>query len=323
MVKFNLRKLVTLGAVFMLGIGGLAGCGNTGLDNGSSSQSKVEKKSPKDITIGVSISTLSNPAFINLRNQVESYAKKNGSKVQVVDAQNDTSKQNNQIEDLIQQKVDALIINPCDSSAITSAVRSANRAGIPVFCVDRSSDGGNVTSTIASDSVKGGEMAAKYLVDTVGKDAKVAEITGIPGASATRERGKGFDTYAKGKLDIVTKQTANFDRAKAQQVTENILQAHPEITAIFAQNDEEAVGAALAVKASGKDIKIIGFDGAKAALNDIKNGTISATIGQQWKQMGTESVKNVYKYYQGKKVRKDIKANVQLITKDTLGDYKG
>lgn len=255
-------KITTVASILVLAGGILGGCGSTGLSNGSGSSDKVTKKAPKNLKIGVSVSTLTNPAFVNLKNVISNYAKKHGSKVIVDDANNDTSKQNNDVEDLITQRVDALIINPCDSSAISAVVKKANEANIPVVCVDRSADSGKVISTVASDNVAGGKMAANWLVKTLGENAKVAEIQGIPGASATRERGKGFDSIGDKKLDIVTKQTAQFDRAKALTVTENILQAHRNIKGIFAQNDEEAVGAARAVKAANKKITIIGFDGA-------------------------------------------------------------
>lgn len=318
MNKF-VKKLSVIGTILVLFMGFMVGCGQTGLSNGDGSSAKVTKKKPKELTIGVSISTLSNPAFIDLKDEIERYAKSKGSKVQITDAQNDTAKQSNDVEDFVQKKVDALIINPCDSSAITPAVKSANEAGIPVVCVDRSSDGGKVLTTVASDSVKGGKMAAQYLVKTVGNDAKIAEVSGIPGASATRERGKGFDDYAKGKLDITTKQTANFDRAKAMNVTENILQAHPDIKAIFAQNDEMAVGASKAVSASGKDIKIIGFDGADACVKLIKGGSVSATIGQRFDLMGKIGLNAIYDHYQGKKINKKINSPIELVTKESLG----
>lgn len=317
-VKHSLKKLLMMGFLLLLSVGLLAACGKTGLDNGGDSDNKVTTKKPKELTVGVSVSTLSNPAFIDMKDEIQSYAKEHGTTVQITDAQNDTSKQNNDVEDFVQKKVDALIINPCDSDAITPAVKAANEAGIPVVLIDRSSNGGKVLTTVASNSVKGGKMAANYLVDTVGENAKVAEITGIPGASATRERGQGFDDYAKGKLDIVTKQTAGFDRAKALTVTENIIQAHPDITAIFAQNDEMAVGAAKAVSASGKDIKIIGFDGADACLKLIKKGTVAATIGQRFDKMGQIALDSIYKHYDGKSVSKNIEAPINLVTKDNV-----
>ena len=315
-------KITTVASILVLAGGILGGCGSTGLSNGSGSSDKVTKKAPKNLKIGVSVSTLTNPAFVNLKNVISNYAKKHGSKVIVDDANNDTSKQNNDVEDLITQRVDALIINPCDSSAISAVVKKANEANIPVVCVDRSADSGKVISTVASDNVAGGKMAANWLVKTLGENAKVAEIQGIPGASATRERGKGFDSIGDKKLDIVTKQTAQFDRAKALTVTENILQAHRNIKGIFAQNDEEAVGAARAVKAANKKITIIGFDGALACLNLIQKGQITATVGQKWNKIGQQSVQMVYDYYQNKKVPKNDKVPVKIITKKNVSEFK-
>lgn len=319
-MKKSIKRLLLIGAMLLVSVGTLSACGNSGLSKGSDSGStKVTKKSPKQLKVGVSISTLSNPAFIVLKDKVEAYAKDHGTTVQITDAQNDTAKQNNDMEDFIQKKVDAIIVNPCDSAAIATEVKAANDANIPVVCIDRSSDSGKVLSTVATDSVAGGKMAAKYLIDTVGENAKVAEITGIPGASATRERGEGFDGYAKGKLDIVTKQTAGFDRAKALTVAENIIQAHPDIKAIFAQNDEMAVGASKAVAASAhKDIKVIGFDGAEAYLKMIKAGTGQATIAQSWDKMGTMSLDAIYDHFQGKKVQKNIQPPITLTTKDNV-----
>lgn len=318
----HLMKVAAIASIAVMAGSILGGCGSTGLSNGSDSSSKVEKKAPKDLKIGVSVSTLTNPAFVNLKNVISDSAKKQGSKVIVDDANNDTSKQNNDVEDLITQKVDALIINPCDSSAISAVVKKANEANIPVVCVDRSADSGKVVSTVASDNVAGGKMAADWLIEQLGKKAKIAEIQGIPGASATRERGKGFDSIGDQKLNIVTKQTAQFDRAKALTVTENILQAHGDIKGIFAQNDEEAVGAARAVKSANKKITIIGFDGALACLNLIQKGQVTATVGQQWNKIGQESVQMVYDFYQGKKVPKNDKVAVKIVTKKNVTSFK-
>lgn len=322
MKKKILHVIAVLGVV-LFSVAALAGCGSTGLSSGGDSKDKVTKKAPDKLKIGVSISTLSNPAFITLKNKIQDYAKSKGAKVEITDAQNDTAKQNNDLEDFITKKVDAIIVNPCDSAAITTAVKSANEANIPVVCVDRSSDGGKVLTTVATDSVKGGQMAAQYMYKVLGDNAKIAEVTGIPGASATRERGQGFDGEAKGKMNIVTKQTGNFDRAKTLTVTENILQAHGDIVGIFAQNDEEAVGAANAVQAAkkGSQIKIVGFDGAEAALKMIQKGQVQGTIAQRWDVMGTKSLDAVFNHYQGKKVPKKTVSPIKLVTKENVDAY--
>lgn len=309
----NWKKML-FGSLSVLLFGSLlVGCSMEG--SSSSTDSGGSEKKPGDLTIGFSISTLNNPAFVYLKDQIEEQAEENGAEIIVSDAQNDSAKQSNSIDDLIQKGVDAIIVNPVDSAAITPAVEAANSANIPVVTVDRSADGGEILSLIVSDNVKGGEMAAQFLIDTLGEGAKVAMIEGIPGASATNERGEGFTKGAEGKLEIVASQNGDFDRAKSLTVTENILQAHPEIKGIFAQNDEEALGALEAVKAAKRDdIVIIGFDGAEAAIESIDAGELDATIGQRFDEMARLSLEAVYNYYQGKDVEKEIFAPVELIT---------
>ncbi|HIY93601.1 D-ribose ABC transporter substrate-binding protein [Companilactobacillus sp. HBUAS56275] len=317
-MKKSLKRVILAVSISALAMFTLAGCGKSGLDSGGSDNSKVETKKPKDIKVGASLSTLSNPFFVSVKKGINDLAKKNGTNVQISDAQNDTAKQNNDIEDLITKKVDVLIINPVDSSAITPAVKDANDAGIPVITVDRSSDGGKVLTLVASNSTKGGQMAAKFLIDKLGNNAKVAELQGIPGASATRERGKGFDNYAKGKLDIVAKQTAGFDRAKGLTTTENILQGNSDIVGIFSQNDEMALGAVQAVKAANKDIAIVGFDGEEDGVKAVKSGKMAATVAQQPEEMGRLALQAAYDHFNGKKVKKNIESPLKLVTTDSL-----
>ncbi|MBJ3765200.1 ribose ABC transporter substrate-binding protein RbsB [Bacillus subtilis] len=268
----------------------------------------------KEFTIGLSVSTLNNPFFVSLKKGIEKEAKKRGMKVIIVDAQNDSSKQTSDVEDLIQQGVDALLINPTDSSAISTAVESANAVGVPVVTIDRSAEQGKVETLVASDNVKGGEMAAVFIADKLGKGAKVAELEGVPGASATRERGSGFHNIADQKLQVVTKQSADFDRTKGLTVMENLLQGHPDIQAVFAHNDEMALGALEAINSSGKDILVIGFDGNKDALASIKNGKLSATVAQQPELIGKLATEAADDILHGKKVQKTISAPLKLET---------
>lgn len=274
-----------------------------------SNNGKTDKKK-SEITIGISISTLNNPFFVSIKNGIEKDAKAQGMKVKVVDARDDSAKQTNDIQDLIQQQVDYLIINPTDSSAISSAVESANNEGIPVITLDRSVDKGDVASFIASDNIEGGKMAGNYLKEQLGKNAKVGELEGVPGASATRERGKGFHKIADKDLEVVSKQSAKFDRAEGLNVTQNMIEAHPDIKGIFAQNDEMALGAIEAI--GDKDITVIGFDGNEDAMKSIKNGKLNATVAQQPTLMGKEAVKVINKLMDGKSVDKQIKVPLKL-----------
>lgn len=153
-------------------------------------------------------------------------------------------------------------------------------------------------------------MGGQLIVEQFGKNTKVAELEGIPGASATRERGKGFHNVADKSLDVVSKQSAKFNRTEGLNVTQNIIQAHPDIKAIFAQNDEMALGAVEAV--GNKDIKVIGFDGNEDAIKSVENNKLYATVAQQPHLMGEESIKTVMNLFDGKKVDKKNKIPLEM-----------
>jgi ribose transport system substrate-binding protein len=306
-----MKKIVSI--IMVLSLMVLAACS---MDSGLTDDKKEKKDSMKDVKVGVSISTLNNPFFVSLKDGIEKKAKEKGMKVTVVDAQDDTAKQISGIEDLILQKVDVLLVNPTDSAAISSAVKDANDAGIPVITIDRSSDEGDIETFIASDNVAGGEMAAEYLVKELGEKAKVVELEGVSGASATRERGKGFHNIADKQLQVLTSQTAEFDRTKGLNVMENILQGNKDIQAVFAHNDEMALGAIEAIKAAGKDIIVVGFDGNDDALKAVESGELKATIAQQPALIGEEAVNAAEKILKGDKVDDTISVPLKLVTKE-------
>ncbi|MFK3960180.1 ribose ABC transporter substrate-binding protein RbsB [Guptibacillus hwajinpoensis] len=271
----------------------------------------------EDIKIGLSVSTLNNPFFVSMKDGVEAEAKENGMDVVVVDAQNDAAKQINDVEDLIQQGVDVLLINPTDSAAISTAVQSANSLGIPVVTLDRSAEKGDVATLVSSDNEKGGEMAGEFLVEQLGEEAKVAELEGVPGASATRERGQGFHNIADENLDVVAKQTANFDRTEGLNTMENLLQGNPDIKAVFAHNDEMALGAIQAIQSSGKDVLVVGFDGNEDAINSIQDGKLSATVAQQPEEIGSLAVQAGVDVLKGNEVDETIPVPLKLVTEET------
>lgn len=307
-------KKWTLTLVSMILIVVLAGCSMEppGWAKPKAAGGKEQKK------IGLSISTLNNPFFVSLKDGVVAEAQKQGIQVVVVDAQNDSAKQTNDVDDLIQQGVDALLINPADSAAISTAVQSANTVGIPVITLDRSADKGEVAALVASDNAKGGRMAAEYIVKQLGEGAKVIELEGVPGASATRERGKGFHEIADQKLDVVAKQSADFDRSKGLNVMENLLQGNPDVQAVFAHNDEMALGAIEAIQSSGKDIPVIGFDGNDDAIKSIQDGKLTTTVAQQPELIGQLALQAALDVLSGKQVEKSIPAELKLVTKENV-----
>lgn len=264
-------------------------------------------------TVGLSVSTLNNPFFVSLSEGAKQKAKELNINLSVVNASDDTAKQTSDIEDLISKNVQVIIVNPVDSDAVAPAVLDAINANIPVISVDRGVNGVEVTSAISSDNVAGARLAGEYLIELIGENSKVAELIGIPGATATIDRGKGFHQSADGKLNIVASQTANFNRAEGLTVMENILQANPDIKGIFAHNDEMALGALEAVESLGKDIVIIGFDATDDAVYAVQNGTMKATVAQQPELMGATAIETALKIINGETVEKTIPVEITLI----------
>lgn len=301
-------KLLTLLSIFVLF---LVGCTMEGENKGT--DSAVPKDG--DQVIGLSISTTNNPFFVDLQKGVTEAAKEQGMSVKVVDAQDDTATQLNGMDDLIQQGVDIILVNPVDSDAIAPAVESANDAGIPVIAIDRSSAGGEILSFIASDNVEGGKMAAEFIVEQIGEDGKAVQLEGIPGSSSANERGEGFMKGAEGKLDIVASQTANYNRAEGLTLMEDLLQTHSDIQAVFAQNDEMALGAFEAIKAAGKenDIIVVGFDGNDDALKSIEDKEMTATIAQQPVEMGRLAVQAAKDHFDGNEPDAEIPSPLKLV----------
>ena len=277
------------------------------------STSETETKDG-DYEIGLSISTLNNPFFVALKEGAEEQAKEMDATLTVADAQNDAAKQVNDVEDMIQKGMDLILINPTDSEAVGAAVQAANDAGIPVITVDRNAETGDVVAHVASDNVAGGQLAGDYMVELVGEGQKVVELEGIPGASATRDRGQGFNEAIDGKLEVVAKQSANFDRAEGLTVMENILQDNKDIVAVFAHNDEMALGAVQALEAAGmSDVKVIGFDATDDAVKAVEGGTMAATVAQKPAEIGKLGVEAAINHLKGETVEENIPVELELI----------
>nr|WP_207737770.1 D-ribose ABC transporter substrate-binding protein [Enterocloster clostridioformis] len=263
--------------------------------------------------IGFSVSTLNNPFFVTLTEGAKKAASEKNVELVVVDAGDDAAKQTSDIEDLVSRNVGVLIVNPVDSDAVAPAVKSAMSQGIKVIAVDRGVNGVDVDCQIASDNVAGARMATEYLMELVGEGAKVAELQGVPGASATIDRGEGFHQVADKSLQVAASQTANFNRAEGMTVMENILQSDGAIKGVFAHNDEMALGAVEAVAASGKDIKIVGFDATDDAQKAVKDGKMAATVAQKPDKMGETAIETAVKIMAGETVDKSIPVEVELI----------
>lgn len=267
--------------------------------------------------IGFIVSTLNNPFFVDLKSGIEKRAAELGYEVVVLDSQNDPAKEVSNMEDLTVKNVSMVLLNPVDSDSAVASVMIANNNDLPVVTVDRVANGGEVVSHIASDNVAGGQMAADYLIEKLSGEGNIVELEGTAGSSATRDRGQGFDDQiAKSKINIVSKQSADFDRTQGLTVMENILQSKNEIDAVFAQNDEMALGAQKALADAGmKDVLIVGFDATDDAVNSVKNGEMAATVAQQPLLIGKTAVDTIDKILKGEKVDAFIPVELILITK--------
>ncbi len=272
-------------------------------------------------TIGLSVSTQNNPFFVSLVEGAKSEANKSGVDLTVVDAGDDATKQVSDIEDLVSKNVSVLIVNPVDSDAVSGAVQAAKNKGVKVISVDRAVNDVEIDCQIASDNVLGAELATQYIVEQVGEGAKVAELQGTSGASAAIDRGTGFHNIADAKLEVVASQVANFDRTEGMSVMENILQANGDIKAVFAANDEMALGAVEAISGAGKDIVVVGFDATDDALAAIKEGRMAGTIAQQPELIGSTAVQNALKLINGESIPSSIPVEVTLINAENVDGY--
>ena len=306
----KIKKLagLLLAAVMVFSLAGCNAITIDGEDNGAQGGENTGNGS-----IGFSVSTQNNPFFVTLNEGAQKKADEEGAELIVVDAGDDAAKQTSDIEDLISKNISVLIVNPVDSDAVAPAVKDAISRGIKVISVDRVVNGVEVDCSIASDNVEGAKMATEYLVSLVGEGAKVAELEGVPGASATIDRGEGFHAVADEQLDVVSKQTANFERSEGMTVMENMLQANADIQGVFAHNDEMALGAVEAV--GNRDVVVVGFDATDAALAEIEKGRMAAPVAQKPDLMGETAVETALKLVNGESVEKEIPVEVELITK--------
>ncbi len=289
---------------------GLAGCNAITIDGEGEAMESAGNGS-----IGLSVSTLNNPFFVSLAEGAKAAADEKGVSLAIADAGDDSAKQQNDIEDLISKNVSVLIVNPVDSDAVAPAVQNAISQGIKVISVDRVVNGVDVHCQIASDNVAGARMATEYLMEQIGEGAKVAELQGVPGASATIDRGAGFHEAADETLNVVASQSANFDRAEGMAVMENVLQSDGSIQGVFAHNDEMALGALQAIAATGKDIKVVGFDATDDAVNEVQSGRMLATVAQKPELMGETAILTAIRLIAGEEVEKSLPVEVELITK--------
>ncbi|WP_411114017.1 substrate-binding domain-containing protein [Streptomyces sp. 029-5] len=274
--------------------------------------------------VGLSLSTLNNPFFVQLKAGAEAEAKAEGVELTVTDAQNDASQQANQIQNFTSGAMSSVIVNPVDSDAAGPSVRAADKAGIPVIAADRGVNKADIDTLVASDNVAGGRQAARTLAEKLGGEGRIVILQGTAGTSASRERGQGFAEGIKAYpgIKVVARQPADFDRTKGLDVMTNMLQAHSGVNGVFAENDEMALGAVKALGSkAGTSVPVVGFDGTPDGLKAVKAGTLYASVAQQPAELGRLAVLNAVKAARGDEVPSMVKVPVKVVTAKNVADF--
>jgi ribose transport system substrate-binding protein len=299
----------------------LTGCGKKAADTASGPPTSNGKP-----VVALVVKTLNHPFFIDMQKGAEEAAQKAGVEliVQAAEREIDVERQMQIVENLIQRKVDALVIAPSGSREIVPVVIKANKAGIPVLVVDTRVDaaalqaaGGKTVTFIGSDNYEGGKKAGEFMLERMKGNARIAVLEGIPGHETGDARLRGFRDAIKDHagMTIVASQPANWERDQGYNVFQNIMQAHPEVNAMFAANDLMALGALEAIAAAGKagKITVVGFDALDEARTAVKEGRMAGTIAQDPAQMGRIGVDWAARVLKGETAPADISVPIQLV----------
>jgi ribose transport system substrate-binding protein len=235
----------------------------------------------------------------------------------VLDSQNNPAKELANVQDLTVRGAKLLLINPTDSDAVGNAVKMANQAKIPVITLDRQASKGDVVSHIASDNVLGGKWPATTSRRKWVKARKSLNCRALPGLPRRASVAKALkQAVAAHKFNVLASQPADFDRTKGLNVMQNLLTAHPDVQAVFAQNDEMALGALRALQTAGKsDVMVVGFDGTPDGEKAVNSGKLAATIAQLPEQIGVKGVETADKVLKGEKVETSYPVELKLVIK--------
>ncbi|TDV09216.1 sugar ABC transporter substrate-binding protein [Paraburkholderia caballeronis] len=285
------------------------------------------------LKVGFSIATLNNAFFVGLKSGVERGAKEQGFDLVQTNANGDAQQQVNDAMNLLSQGVNALVLNPIDSKAIIPAVQKANQMNVAVFMLDRGSDGGTVTSFVASDNVALGRAGAQWIAVQLkqrygSEKGDVVDLIGLVGTTAATDREKGFsEEIAKyPDIKVVARQEGGFDQEKSLNAMTNILQKYPQIDAVFGANDDNTVGAEKAIDNAGRyhppgdnaHILVIGADGTAQALSAIRAGKQDATISQNPIGMAAKAMSFITDHAANKDVPANYAWPTHLIDKSNI-----
>jgi len=296
----------------------IAGCGET-----VNKKKEVQAEKDSDYTIGIALASATNPMYVTMNEGITQEAEKINLKVRTVIANEDQSRQVNGMQDLITSEVNAIIVSPITTEGSIVAYEAAKKAGIPVVSVARSIKRQDLeTAYVGMDIVEDGRRIARWLVDKLGGKGNIAMLKGVAGASFTMDLEKGFKEVMSQHPDIkiVAEYNSAITKEEGLKIGENILTANPTLNAIYAANDELALGAVQAVETAGRlnDILITGYNGVPAAIDAIKTGKLEMTISLRPFGWGQLAVNTVYDILAGKEVPKVVFNTTKIVDIDNV-----
>lgn len=303
------------------------GCGSEANTNENAKENTESKGSGKDggYSIGICSPNLDDKFQVYISDEIIANAEEQNIKTILVDAKEDTAKQLGQVENFVVQGVDAIICIPVDTEAAGPMVTAAKDAGIPLICVNREIKSEDVTAYVGSSDFSAGELQAEILLELVGEETSIGIIEGIPGHIASVGRVEGFQSGVKDKAGIKIDSTlsAMFQRSEAVDVMENWIKSGADIQTIIACNDEMAIGASLAIESEGKtgDYVIIGVDGTKECLQEIKAGKVQGTCFQNPFAQGAKAVEVAVAAIEGKEFEQKNYIPFEKITGENVDEY--
>lgn len=296
-------------AIFALFVAAMLGCNNSGDESGETSS---EKK-----VVGILVQTTANPFFLDLANAAQEEL---GSeyKVEIFGGENNADRQAKQIADLVNNKVDVLLITPCNANAVGAPIRDANKAGIPVFTADTAclDPDVKIENHVATDNYAGGKLAAQAMIEALNNQGGKIVILDYEQAESCQERVRGFreviDQYNQDsankdtQINIVSQLPGGAEETASQQQMKDAIKGDRDLVGVFAINDPSAIGAVSAIEEESMQdqIKVVGFDGQKIGKLAIKSGRIFADPIQFPKKMGRMSAQYIKKYFAGEEIPK-------------------
>ncbi|MGO9256199.1 MAG: sugar ABC transporter substrate-binding protein [Bryobacteraceae bacterium] len=294
------------------------------MEGGCSGPHSPSDAAGKGPIIGVSLLNLSNEFIVMLNQAMDDKARQLGVRLIVTDAQRSADKQVQQVESFVAQKVDAIVLNPCEVEASAPAVDKALAAGIPVVNVNSETKSAP-TAFVGSRDEDAGRIAMEYIAKRLGGRGNVLMIHGYMGQAAQIKRNQGaLDVLAKNPgLKLLAQQSADWDRAKAMGLMENWIQSYDRIDAVFAQNDEMALGALMALEQAHRKEKVVlvGVDAIADGLAAVRDGRLDATLFQDAKGQGATAVETAVKIIRREPYEKQTLIPFQLVTRENVGQY--